>query len=477
MSANRPVQTQSGPERQITSLGVAFAVCMVVAAGMLGYWGLIRGPELSAREDNPRWIERERRIRRGSILDRYGRPLAQSEPGPIRTWERVYPAPEAAPVVGYASIHLGTGGIEDAYNVELRGELPGDEPDTLVQRIQAELVPRAREGVSVTLTLDRDLQAAASEALDGQAGAVVLLDVHGGDVLAMVSQPSYDPSQIEEQWSSLAYGPDKPMLNRAAQGLYPPGAIFQTVTLAAALQQDMAQPDTAYTDETGIVLTVDPPLSCPGEPPAVSFTLSEAYRWPCSVLFARLGLEMGSVRLADAARQLGIGQSDHLPIEVATGERLQSGLWDASVTGRTAMGRGDLLVTPLDMALVMATIANGGQRPAPRLVVSVGQEPGPDPAFHSALNPTSARRVGQVLVDAYQEGVAGTGLPRTGVAGTAREVDPRVLSAPDHAWFVGYAPADAPQFAVAVIVEHGEDGWDVAAPIGVHILQRAQQME
>jgi peptidoglycan glycosyltransferase len=450
---------------------------MVVAAGMLGYWGLIRGPELIAREDNPRWIEHERRIRRGSILDRYGRPLAQSEPGPIRTWERIYLAPEAAPVVGYASISLGTGGIEDAYNTELRGEFPDDRPDTLVERIQAELMPRASEGVSVTLTLSRDLQVAASEALDGQIGAVVLLDVHTGDVLAMASQPTYDPKQIESQWSSLAYGRDKPMLNRAAQGLYPPGTIFQTVTLAAAVQQEIAEPDTAYTDETGILLTVDPPISCPNEPPAVTFTLSEAYQWPCSVLFAQLGLEMGSVRLADAARQLGIGQAAHLPIEVSTGERLQGGLWDASVTGRTAMGQGDLLVTPLDMALVMATIANDGQRPLPRLVLGVGTELAPDPTFHSALDSKNARLVGQVLVDAYQAGAAGTGLPRTGIAGIAREVDPGILSAPDHSWFVGYAPTDAPQFAVAVIVEHAEDSWEIAAPIGVRILKLAQDQE
>jgi len=444
---------------------------------MLGYWGLIRGPELVAREDNPRWIEHERRIRRGSILDRYGRPLAQSEPGPVRTWERVYLVPEAAQVVGYASLQMGTGGIEDAYNAELRGELPGSEPNTLLERIQTEVMPPAREGVSVTLTLDRDLQIAASEALDGQVGALVLLDVHTGDLLVMASQPTYDPNQIETQWSSLAYGPDQPMLNRAAQALYPPGAIFQTVTLAAAVQQGLAEPGTVYTDETGIVLTVDPPISCPTEPPAVSFTLAEAYRWPCSVLFARLGIEMGSVRLAEAARQLGIGQSSHLPIEVSTGERLQGGLWDASVTGRTAMGQGDLLVTPLDMALVVATIANGGQRPTPRLVLRVGEELEPGPAFHSALDPASARLVGQVLADAYRDGAAGTGLPRTGIAGLAREADPGVPGAPDHAWFVGYAPADAPRFAAAVLVEHGKDGWGVAAPIGVRILELAQQRE
>jgi peptidoglycan glycosyltransferase len=444
---------------------------------MLGYWALIRGPELAAREDNPRWIERERRIRRGSILDRQGRVLAQSEAGPVRTWERVYLAPEAAPVVGYASIHLGTGGIEDAYNAELRGENAEAAPRALPERLQDRWMPRAREGVSVTLTLDRDLQSAAHEALEGQVGAVVLLDVRSGDVLAMASRPTYDPNRIEEQWNALANDPDRPMLNRAAQGLYPPGQLFQTVTLAAAMQQGLAQPDTPYTDETGIVLTVDPPISCPTDPPATSFTLSQAYRWPCNVTFARLGIEVGSIHLADLARKLGIGQADGLPVAVSTGELLQGGLWDPRTTGEIAMGRGDLLVTPLDMALVYSTIANDGRRPTPRLVLAVGDQPAAGPALAPAMNASAARMVGQVLIDDYRAGAAGTGLPQEGVVGTARATDSGIVGAADHAWFVGYAPVDAPRVAVAVIVEHAEDGWGVAAPIGVQMLELTQRID
>jgi peptidoglycan glycosyltransferase len=182
---------------------------------------------------------------------------------------------------------------------------------------------------------------------------------------------------------------------------------------------------------------------------------------------------MGFVRLADAARQLGIGQTGALPIEVSTGDLLQGGQWSPQVTGRAAMGQGDLLVTPLDLALVMATIANGGERPTPRLVLAVGDAPAPAPEGQAVLNPASAAMVGQVLVDAYQAGAAGTGLPQTGIAGIAREVDPGMPGAPDHAWFVGYTP----RYAVAVIVEHADEGWGVAAPIGVRMLEMAQQME
>jgi peptidoglycan glycosyltransferase len=477
MDVDRNPRASNQPERQIAALGRVFALCMLVAAGMLGYWGLVRGPELAARADNPRWIERERRIRRGSILDRQGRPLVESMAGPLRTWERVYRVPEAAPVVGFSSIHLGTGGIEGAYNDELRGQADRAPPSTLVERLRDELMPRASAGVSVTLTLDLELQRAASRALEGRTGAVVLLDVRSGEILAMASSPTFDPNQIEAQWDVLPFSPDKPMLNRATQGLYPPGRIFQTVTLAEAIQRGLAQPDTLFADETGILLEVDPPISCPADPPATSFSLSEAYRWPCSVLFARLGLEIGSVHLADAARRMGVGQAGALPIEVETGEFLQGGLWGSRVTGLTAMGEGEVLVTPLEMALVWATIAADGQRPTPRLVLAVGGEAAHSPSAQPAIHASAARMAGQVLAEAYQSGAAGTDLPLVGgpagIAGVARRADARIPGAPDHAWFVGYAPADAPHVAVAVIVEHAEDAWGVAAPIGVRMLDRA----
>jgi cell division protein FtsI/penicillin-binding protein 2 len=126
------------------------------------------------------------------------------------------------------------------------------------------------------------------------------------------------------------------------------------------------------------------------------------------------------------------------------------------------------------MALVFSTIANGGQRPTPRLVLAVGETPAVEPRSTGVLNPSAASMASQVLVDAYQAGAAGTGLPQTGIAGTARRTAPGIPGAPDHAWFVGYAPVDAPRYAVAVLVEHAEDAWGLAAPIGVQILELAQ---
>lgn len=471
----------AGPERQIAQLGLVLAFCMLAAALGLGYWATIRAPSLLTRVDNPRRIEAERRVRRGDILDRRGRPLAQSEPWPGgaasgearigQIWERVYPVPEAAPVVGYYSINLGTGGIESAYDVNIRGQ--GSR--SALARLENNLLHRHSAGVPITLTLDRDLQKAAGERLVDRVGAVVLLDVHSGDLLAMVSAPTYDPNTLDADWSDLVRASNTPMLNRAAQGLYPPGVIFETITLAAAIEEGLAEPTTVFTDPLGVVLAVDPPLSCPTDPPSERYTLAEAYTWPCNVEFARLGLAMGGERLADYATRLGVGRPLDLPIEVSTGQLLERGVWSDLLAGRTAMGQGEVLVTPLEMALATATIANNGLRPVPRLVLAVGDagRTGTDPSPaepQRVLSERTAQQVREVLVTAYLIGRQDVSLSATGVVGWAGTAESGRPGAPPHAWFIGYAPAESPRYAVAVIVEHAQNGWQAAAPIGVETL-------
>ena len=458
-----------GLERQVRMFGVVLSVCFVIMALGVGYWSIVRAGNLVARTDNPRLIEAERRIRRGDILDRRGRVLVRSEPGPSGVWNRVYLAPEVAPVVGYSSIDHGTGGIEAAYDAQIRGERAMDP----FEQLTADLLHLYSAGVSVTLTLDRDVQRAADEAMGIRPGAAVVLDVRSGDILAMVSKPTYDPNTLEEDWPLLQYSPDKRMLNRAAQGLYPPGLVFETITLAAALAEGLAEPTTVFTDELGVVLTVDPPISCPADPPKTRFTLAEAYTWPCSVLFARLGLELGGERLADYATQLGVGRPAALPIDASSGQLLERGMWSDLNAARTAMGRGEVLVTPLEMALMAATLANDGLRPVPGLVLAVGdQVPERVGQPRQVLRPEVARQAGSILGQAFEAGRRSAPIPALSVAGRAGSADSGAIGAPPHAWFVGFAPRERPRYAIALIIEHGSDGWQVAAPIAVEVLSR-----
>lgn len=473
-------------EHHIGQLGAVLSICFVLMALGLGYWCIIRASALAVRDDNPRQIENERRIRRGHILDQLNRPLVLSEPGALGTWNRVYLAPEAAPVVGYYTINHGAGGIESTYDVPLRGERPLNP----VEQFENRLLHRYSTGVSVTLTIDRDVQQAASQALVGRSGAVVVLNAQNGDILALVSRPTFDPNTLEEDWPQLQFDPSKPLLNRAAQGLYPPGAIFETVVLAAAFDKGLATPTTAYTDELGVVITVDPPISCPGDLPQTHFTLSEAYAWPCSVLFARLGLELGGEQLADYATRLGIGKPISLPVQVSTGQLLERGMWSDLLAARTAMGQGEVLVTPLEMALVTAIIANDGVRPTPRLVLAVGEEAMP-PAIEPrpVLSAEVAQHIQRIMRQAFQvnhaQVISDTAaieelLPN--IAGQAGSAESGRAGAPPHAWFIGFIspagftlpgglmPAEQPRYAIAVIVEYGGDGWQVAMPVAAQIL-------
>jgi peptidoglycan glycosyltransferase len=462
-----------GIERHIVWLGRVLALCFVATALGLGYWSLIRSPALIARDDNPRSIESERRIRRGDILDRHGRPLVRSEPGSSGIWERIYLVPDAAPVVGYASIDHGTSGIEGAYNADLRG----DQDWSAAEQFWNKLLHIYSTGVDIRLTIDLDVQQVASDALDDRTGAIVVLDARSGDVLAMISKPTYNPNTLEEDWPTLQFDPDNRMLNRAVQGLYPPGVVFETLTLAAVLQEGLAEPTTVFTDELGVVLDVEPPISCPSDPPKTHFSLAEAFTWPCSVLFARLGLEMGGEQLADHVTRLGIGRSVDLPLDVSSGQVLERGVWTELLAARTAMGRGEVLVTPFEMALVVATAANDGVQPAPRLVIDIGPEPAPAKSARPVLSAETARHMQDMLAQAFVVGGQAASLPAADVAGRGGSADSGLPGAPPHAWFVGFAPIAQPRYAIAVIVEHGDQGWEVAAPIAIQVLAQATSIE
>ncbi len=461
---------RGGIEGQIHNLNTTLIVCFVLVALSVGYWSVLRAPALAVRDDNPRLIEAERRVRRGHILDRNGAPLAVSQAAPLGVWKRVYVAPETAPVVGYYSINHGVGGIERAYDAEIRGSMP----PALLDQFWAGLLHVYPQGISVTLTLDLALQQVADHSLGEWTGAVVLLDARNGDVLAMVSHPTFDPNTLEADWPSLQFDPRNPLLNRATQGLYRPGAIFQTVTLAAVLDGGLAEPTTVYTDEIGVILTVEPPITCPGEPPKTHFTLAEAYTWPCSVQFARLGLELGVESLADYATRLGVGLPPELPIDASTGQLLARGVWSNLLAARAAMGQGEVLVTPLEMALMTATIANNGLRPLPRLVLRVGDQPvQPSSAPRQAIRVETAQAVQQILAHSMNVNMAEAPLNIVGYAAGADSGRP---GAPAHAWFIGLAPAESPRYAVAVLAEYAVDGWTVAAPIGVTVLKRALEI-
>jgi len=368
-------------------------------AASLFYWQVARAPGLVAREDNPRLVQAELRVRRGRLLDRHGEVLAYSVPVPDPTgWggvvQRRYPHSEVSHAVGYYSLRYGVGGAEAAFDTTLRGQL------TPLER----LLHRPQIGNDVTLSIDLDAQRAADQALGERKGAVVLLDVTSGEVLALVSRPAYDPGTLDEDWNALSADVDAPLLNRATQGVYVVGDLARLVGLTGLLSAGITTPPDPNTASLDEMLA---PLS-----------------------------ESGYLA---TARQLGFDAVP--PFDLPTGSGLLPDFQDQG-TPR------DLAVTPLHMARLAAAIANEGHAPVPTLSYPPSFSV-PDRAF--APRVAASLRAATPRFDDFASW--------SGVA-KPQETGDQPLS-----WFVGYAPSEAPRVAIAVVVEDEDKGILATLPI------------
>jgi cell division protein FtsW (lipid II flippase)/cell division protein FtsI/penicillin-binding protein 2 len=444
-----------GPIRRV---GLGLLLAFAVLAASNGYWAWVRRDALRARDDNPRLVEGEQRVRRGPILDRNGVVLARSRPDPeTGIQQRTFLTP-TIPAAGYYSLKHGVGGIEAAYDPLLRGaEGRGDG-----QRFVDELLHRQPEGRGVTLTLDARLQKEIAATMEGQAGAVVLLDVFSGEILALVSQPTYDPNTLDADWERLEEDPAAPLLNRATQGLYQPGGVLQLVVLAVALETEVTSLDAPVGDATAPVLVDGLALGCQQSP--AGSTLADAVAAACPAALADLGQTLGVQTLERAFSRWGLNQPP--PLEIPT----EAGEVRVTDPGLAAVGQEDLTVTPLHVALAVATLGNEGAMPAVTLVLKTENAAGSWQPARPAGQATqvidahlAGRLRGLLRPPAQEDRVVGHG--SVALAGAAR---------PPHAWYIGLAPATAPRYAVAVLLEHsGDDGPRLAEQIGVEAMVAA----
>ncbi|MDK2784211.1 MAG: penicillin-binding protein [Bacillota bacterium] len=373
------------------------------------------------------------------------------------------------PIVGYLDRRLGATGLEASYAAELSGR-------PLLWSALGFNLPLTARGEDLVLTVDAGLQEKAMRLLAGKKGAAVVLDPRTGAVLALASQPSFDPATVSRDWEEISRDEAAPLLNRATQGLYPPGSTFKLVTAAAALSRN---PD---------VLTRR--YFCPGELKLTGYTvhclrahgtldLARALAVSCNVTFARLGLEIGNGALAAQAEQAGFnaGLPFDLPVAVSSFPRGRPGKGE---TAQRAIGQGEVLATPLELALLAAGIANGGVIMRPYLVQerrlgawTVGKTV-PE-RLEVAMSPGVAKTLTELMVEVTEHGTGQAaqlpGMKVAGKTGTAENPHGK-----PHAWYVGFAPAGAPRVAVAVVVENGGSGGTVAAPIARELFETALEV-
>ncbi len=452
---------------------------------------------------DPRKIPDQLRIRRGEIYagDRL---IASSEVFTPSTYvHRIYPEPNISYLAGYYNPTVyGSAGLEASFDDYLSGKQVLD-PFLEQQRL---LLNEPPIGSDLYLTIDPDLQDLAQEQLGERKGAVVVLDAQTGAIRALASWPHLDPQQLSfdpyadswtdenkrviDYYNSLLADPDNPLIMRATQGLYPPGSTFKTVSAGAAIDTGTAKPTSIFTDTNGTVQVeaggyVHRDCStCRPSGHGPRFTLIEGYKWSLNVVFAELSLQIGPSRMMEYARRFGFGTRYDLgvPVDASTIASDTAQLEGSkNLLAATAYGQGDVQATPLQMALVAATVAHGGQLPAPYLVSSIR-----DPQSGSTVWQYQPHDLGQVLSPSTNATLKGmmeesvkTGwakdaaIPgatvggKTGTAETGRDTE--------HSWFIGWAGKDPnkPQYAIAVIIEDGGEGTRVALPLARTVLIEA----
>ncbi|HEY2888622.1 MAG TPA: penicillin-binding protein 2 [Candidatus Limnocylindrales bacterium] len=477
-------------------VGLALALAFGALAAGAGYWQVVRSQDLSTAPNDAAVIAAARHAVRGVITDRDGKALASNAKDKNGEPYRVYASPSLSGVIGYSSVLYGQAGLEQAWNAQLTGAASADPLYDLTRKFRSDTYDPS----SLKTTLVLSLQQRAAQLLGSDKGAIVMLDPRTGDVLAMVSSPTFDASTITNPatatsaWSALTKDPDLPLLPRATQGQYVPGSVFKIVTSMAALSSGAISTATTYAqqpaaEQTGLL--VDGFRVRDGHHPATgsrALNYDQAIEVSCNIYFALTGLRTGGQGLADMAGQLGFGAP--LPFDLPTqpsqvtsgGGSFGGGFGDAVELANAAYGQGETLVTPLQMALVAATVANGGVLMQPRLVLSATNDRGtttfqPD-VVRRVVSSQVADEITAAMVQAvngqlgrqFTSGAQVSGLTVAGKSGTA-ELDPGTNP---HSWFIAFAPAQAPQVAIAVIVENGGHGSARAAPITGTLLRAWQ---
>lgn len=448
---------------------IAFMGCFLLLEAWLGYWVVGRGPELAAHARNPRRIIAEMRVARGEILDRNGNALAVSEWHKNAYYRRFTGPYSAVQTIGYMHQRFGKVGLEKAYDADLRGDTvrPNNLWETLIAR---------KVGLNVVTTIDSNIQAAAEKAMSGRRGAVVALDAKTGAILAAASVPFFDPNDMSESLFS-ASNEGGSLFNRALQGRYPPGSAFKPLILAAALQSKAVSEKQTFYDNGSYMVDGFEINNYEMETHG-RLDLKSALAYSSNVVFVQVGLAAGGAAIRDMAQHIGMFQEPNLGVP-AVASHLPS-LKDLSsdrAIAQVSIGQGEAWVSPLHMAMMTATIANGGYTVQPYLVQSVGGENVVPPQTHTRV---INEKVVEFVTDAMREVVRrGTGT-RAAVKGATVYGKTGTADNPGgkpHAWFIGFATMKTGTIAVAAVVENAGTGGYQAAPIVAKVIAAAMQSD
>lgn len=438
---------------------------------------------------NPRLYNQELNVQRGDILDRNGVPLAQSiqQDG---QWLRSWPVPAAYPVTGYYSpTRYGSTGLEATHARELSGQAGVNPVESTIR----DLLGMETEGSDLTLTIDADLQTYAADLLGDSNGAVVVLDVQTGETLVLASYPTVDPNQlfyVDDSSGAIAYwegleadAANRPFVARANQGVYTPGSTFKTITAGIAIEEGYTEPDRMYPDDGSLDIDgrILPEYNRPDDL-RDEWSLREGIMWSLNVVLAQVGMQIGGPQYLEYGPRLGFGEDIPYDLPVAESQIASEPefLDSINAVADTGFGQGELLMSPLHLAMISAMWANGGVMMEPYLVASIQNSNGETTWSASTdewltpVSPETASQVEGMMVDAVTDGSIQNarvdGYVIGGKTGTAEIGDGR-----SHSLFIGFIGDPEPRYAVSVVLEAGHGGLNSAVAIGRDVLVATMQ--
>jgi peptidoglycan glycosyltransferase len=431
-------------------------VGFVLVAIALIYWSIISGPDILARDDNPRLVEEELSIERGRILDANNVILAESlrqEDGQRRN----YPVEGMGPVVGYYSLRHGTTGIESSYDPLLRGDI-----DDFWSDFWRRTQHQNQVGRDVQLTIDARLQQLANSLIGDEKGAILLFSIPEAEIKALVSGPNYDPNELDEQFDELVSDEEAPLLNRVTQGQYQPGMLLQPFIIASALEDGLISMEQTVEGADEAIVVNGTNLQC-NKSVNIQATWREILEGQCPAAMIQLANRLGNNGLSEVFSKFGFTVAPSLEIDTEVGDGL-----NISDIQMAAIGQDNLSVSPLQVGLALAALANNVELPNPQLVLAT--ENLSSQWVQEEVQPIASQAVDAESARALLESFSG----QNGMA----EYPIMVLSGPEgttNAWYLGLIPEDSPAFGIVVVIEDVEDT-TIAEQIGRKLLVAAREL-
>jgi len=436
----------------------------------LTYFQIFQAEKVKTSSYNKRPLGNEY-VLRGSIYDRNETVLSYSTKEDDQKQIRHYEYDNLySHIIGYYDERYGTSGLERSFNSTLtQSNIIDDVRNVFFEildtfKINEDKIPikKESEGNSLVLTIDHQLQQYSRNQLGNKKGSIVAMDPQTGDI---------NPNNLRGSWENVSTSENKPLINRATAGLYPPGSIYKIITATAALENPDINTDFNCTGKVKVGGRIFHDYNEKGHG---EINLTEALVESCNVSFSQIGAQLGEENLKDISEKFMF--NSNIPFDVNTKQsKFPTDGMDKAELGETGIGQGGLLVTPLNMALMTSAIANNGRMMAPNLVQKVINTNGTvlknsEPKVLSTVTtPEIANNITEMMVGVVNSGTGTNarikGINVAGKTGTAQN------PGEDHAWLVAFAPADNPKIAIAVFLEHsGGSGGRNAAPIARNIL-------